>query len=63
MIKPKAEQIKGNSGREQDGGGVGGHGIHLSLWIHQEYNLRHRGACRTPAESRQESLTGGKENI
>ena len=48
---------------EQNDTGVGGHGVHLSLWIHQEYNLRHRGACRTPAESRQESLTGGKENI
>ena len=22
---------------EQDGGGVGGRGLHLSLWIHQEY--------------------------
>ena len=23
-------------GREQDCGGVGGHGVHLSLWIHQD---------------------------
>jgi len=27
---------------EQDGRGVGGHGIHLSPWIHQEYTFRHR---------------------
>ena len=35
---------------EQDGGGVGGRGIHLSLWIYQEYTFRHRSTCRTPAE-------------
>ena len=44
----------------QDGGGVGGHGIHLSPWIHQEHTFRHRSACRTPAESGQEYLTSGK---
>ena len=38
--------------REQDGGGVGGHGEHLSLRIYQEYTIGHRSACRTPAESR-----------
>ena len=47
----------------QDGGGVGGHGIHLSPWIHQEYTFRHRSACRIPAESRQEYLTREKEYI
>ena len=26
---------------EQDGRGVGGHGVHLSPWIHQECTLRH----------------------
>ena len=31
--------------------------------IHQEYTFRHRSACRTPAESGQEYLTGGKEYI
>jgi len=36
---------------EQDGAGVGGCGVHLSAWIHQEYTFRHRSACRTPAES------------
>ena len=46
---------------EQDGGGVGGRGVHLSLRIHQKYSFRHRNACRTPAESWQEYLTGGKE--
>ena len=50
-------------GREQDGGGVGGHRVHLSPGIHQEYTFRHRSACRTPAESRQEYLTSGKEYI
>ena len=50
--------------REQDGRGVGGHGVHLSLQIHQEYTFRHRSACKTPAESRQENLiSGGKEYI
>ena len=48
---------------EQDGRGVGGCGIHLSQWIHQEYTLRHRRACRTPAESRHDYLTMGKEYI
>ena len=49
--------------REQDDGGVGGHGVHLSPQIHQEYTFRHRSACRTPAESGQEYLTSGKEYI
>ena len=42
---------------------IGGCGVHLSPWIHQEYTFRHRSACRTPAESRQEYLTSGKEYI
>ena len=50
-------------GREQDGRGVGGHAVHLSPWIHQEYAFRQRSACRTPAESGQEYLTRGKENV
>ena len=48
---------------EQDGGGVGGRGVHLSLRIHQEYTFRHRSACRTSAETRPEYLTSGKEYI
>ena len=48
---------------EQDGGGVGGRGVYLSPRIHQEYTFRHRSACRTPAGSRQEYLTSGKEYI
>ena len=37
---------------------------YMSLhWIHQEYTFRHRSACKTPAESRQEYLTSGKEYI
>ena len=48
---------------EQDGRGVGGPEVHLSAQIHQEYTFRHRSACRTPAESGQEYLTSGKENI
>ena len=47
---------------EQDGGGVGGHEAHLSPQIYQENTFRPRSACRTPAESRQESLTSGKEH-
>ena len=49
--------------KEQDGGGVGGHGVHLSPQIHEEYTFRHRSGCRTSAESRQEYLTSGKEYI
>ena len=49
--------------REQDSRGVGGRRVHLSPRIHQEYNFRHRNACRTPAESRPEYLTSGKEYI
>ena len=48
---------------EKDGGRVGGCGVHLSPWIHQEYPFRHRTACRTPAKSRQEYLTSRKEYI
>ena len=56
--------VKNLPGREeQDGGGVGGRGVRLSPWIHQEYTFRHRSACRTPAESGQEYLTSGKEYI
>ena len=35
-------------------------GVHLSPRIHQEYTFRHRSACRTPAENRQEYLTSGQ---
>ena len=49
--------------REQDGRGVGGHGVQLSPQIHQEYTFRHRSACKTPAESGQKDLTSGKEYI
>ena len=49
--------------REQGGRGVGGCGVHLSAWIHQEHTFRHRCACGTPAESRQEDLTTRKEYI
>lgn len=49
--------------REQDSGGVGGCGVHLSLWILQEYPFRHRSTCRTPAERGQEYLSRGKEYI
>ena len=55
--------VKNLLAREQDGRGVGGRGVHLSPWIHQEYTFRHRSACRTPAESGQEYLTSGKELI
>ena len=47
----------------KDGGGVGGRGMHLSPWKHQEYTIRHRSACRTPAECGHEYLTSGKEYI
>ena len=49
--------------REQDSRGVGGRGVHLSPWIHQEYTFRPRRVGKTPAESRQEDLTNGKEYI
>jgi len=54
---------KNTGKRKQDGGGVGGRGVHLSPCIHQEYTFRHRSACRTSAESRQEYLTSRKEYI
>ena len=47
---------------ERGGRGVGGHGVHLSPWIHQEYTDT-GSACRIPAESRQKYLTSGKEYI
>ena len=60
--KMKALKLRKPEG-EQDGGGVGGCGVHLSPWIHQEHTFRHRSACRTPAESGQKYLTRGKEYI
>ena len=48
---------------EQDGRGVGGCGVHLSPRIHQEYTIRPRSACRTPAKRGQEFLTSRKEYI
>ena len=53
--------IKNQTWREQDGRGVGGRGVYLSPQIHQEYTVRHRSACRTPDENRQEYLSSGKE--
>ena len=47
---------------EQDGGGVGGRGVHLSPQIHQKYTFTHRNASGTRAESGQEYLTFGKEH-
>ena len=61
MFEKMVFKTKGR--REQDGGGVGGRGVHLSPWIHREYTFRHRSACRTPAESELEDLTSGKECI
>ena len=49
--------------REQDGGGAGGCGVHLSPRIYQEHTFRHRSAHITPVESRQEYMTSGKEYI
>ena len=57
LILPNKKQ----HGGEQDGGEIGGHRVHLSSWIHQEYIFRHRSAFRRPAESRQEYLTSRKE--
>ena len=34
----------GEQRREQDVGGVGGHGEHLSPWIRQDYTFRHGNA-------------------
>ena len=59
----KTKAIKAKSRTYEDGGGVGECGVHLSPWIHQLYTFRHRSACRTTAESRQEYLTRGKEYI
>ena len=50
----KNEKQKGG---EHDGGGVGGHGVHLSPWIHQEDTFSHRSAWSISAESGQELLT------
>ena len=47
--------------REQVARGVGGCGVHFCQRMHQQYALRHRSACRIPAESGQEYLTRGKE--
>ena len=59
LCASKTRKHKGKN-TEQDGNGVGGHRIHLSPRIHQEYSFRHRSACRTPADSGQMYLTSGK---
>ena len=38
----------------QNAGGVGGCRAHLSSQMQEEYNFRHRSACRTASEGRQE---------
>ena len=63
MSRNKKSILKNLTLEEQDGRGVGAHGVHLSPRIHQEYTFRHTSACRTPAESGQEYLTSGKEYI
>ena len=64
LIPVRAAIIKKNTKREQqDGRRIGGCGVHVSPWIHQEYTFRDRSARRTPAESGQEYLTSGKEYI
>ena len=55
--------IRNDNRGEQDGRRVGGRGVHLSPWTHQEHTFRHRSAYRTPAESGQEYLTSRKEYI
>ena len=58
------EELKNRMlGEEQDDRGAGGHGVRRSPRTQQVYAFRHRSACRTPAESRQEYLTTGKEYI
>ena len=56
-------KIKKGGGRRRCGG-LGGRGVYISPWIHQEYTFRHKCACRIPAESGQEYLTsgGGEQN-
>ena len=51
-LKLSNTQLKVQERGEQDGGGLGGQGVHLSPRIHEEYPFRHRNACRTPAKSR-----------
>ena len=48
LIFQEQKNHKRRNGGEQDGGGVGGCGLHLSPQIHQEYTFRHRSACKTP---------------
>ena len=48
---------------EQDGGGVGGHELYFSPWIHQEHTFRHSSARRAQVENGQGDLTSGKEYI
>ena len=62
VVEDQREILYGRE-REQDCEEVGGHEVHLSPQIHQEYIIRHRSACRTPAEGRQEYLASGKEYI
>ena len=62
LVRRLSRDEKKNEG-EPDGGGVDGHGVHLSPWIHQEYTFRHRNARRTPAESGQEYLATKNEYI
>ena len=63
VSKNKYSVFKNRKWGEQDGGGVDVRGVHLSPQMHQEYTFRHRNACRTPVESRQEYMTSGKEYI
>lgn len=55
LFSPHQNQIE-NWG-EQVGGGVGGSGVHLYSWMHQEYTFRHKRVHARTQLSRQEYLT------
>ena len=50
LIFCKLYTLKLLSGKYEDGGGVGGHGLYFCPRIPQEYTFRHRSAHRIPVE-------------
>ena len=41
-----AQDLKSKKLTKQDDGGVGGHGVHFSPWMHQEYTLRQQNCMQ-----------------
>ena len=60
----KISTLKKRMGKgEQDDGGVGGHGVHLSPQIHQKYTFRHTSSEPTGVPDQQKRIYRPTQNL